>query len=141
MESLIKSVNPKSKQKYRITAYQNIACAHQLTLSYDSPCNRVHGHNYGVWVTITGAELNSEGMIVDFSKIKSIVREYDHNNLNKLMSPDDQTQFMNPTAENLAREIYFRVKRLFMTDDYKIIIRISETENNIAEFGDLDDKE
>jgi 6-pyruvoyltetrahydropterin/6-carboxytetrahydropterin synthase len=89
-------------------------------------------------VTIEGNELNSEGMIVDYSKIKNVIKEFDHQNLNKLMSPDGETQVINPTAENLAKNIYFKLKSALYLDEYKVQVEVSETENNFATFGDLD---
>ena len=47
-----------------------IAGCHQLKLSYESKCQRMHGHNWVVTIFCKSAQLNADGMVADFSKIK-----------------------------------------------------------------------
>jgi 6-pyruvoyl-tetrahydropterin synthase len=66
--------------KYQITVVIDPVCyAHKLNLPYGSPCNRIHGHNARVEVVLSGDELDSNGMLIDFSQIKKLVKDaYDH---------------------------------------------------------------
>lgn len=75
-----------------------ISASHHLNLTYDSPCQKLHGHNWIVTVEIQGNKLNKDGMLFDFQKIKEIGKQLDHVNLNEHMAG-------NPTAENIARSI------------------------------------
>jgi len=55
-----------------------VCIAHQLDLPYESKCNRLHGHNYFVQVVIQATKLNEHGMVVDFTRVKEIIKRYDH---------------------------------------------------------------
>ncbi len=76
----------------------HFSAAHQLPL-YEGPCQRMHGHNYRLQVTLTGRVDPKAGMIRDFEDIKrrawdaALVR-CDHHCLNDVHP--------NPTAENMA---------------------------------------
>ena len=67
------------------------------------------GHNYRVQLTIEGPELDSVGLLVDFSEVKKLIRgvvEYlDHRFINDL-PPFDK---LNPSAENIAKYFYDEV--------------------------------
>ena len=50
---------------------------------HDGGCANVHGHNYGVEITVRGPIINeignsSHGMVVDFGTIKKIYKEFIH---------------------------------------------------------------
>jgi len=73
-----------------------VAGCHQLSLPYASKCSRMHGHNWNITVFMASREVNAEGMVVDFKRIKEKVHGYlDHGNFNELLP-------FNPTAENIA---------------------------------------
>lgn len=60
---------------YRIEVhkdYLGFAAAHFIT--FKGKCERLHGHNYQVWVEIEG-ELTDEGYVFDFSELKQIAKE------------------------------------------------------------------
>ncbi|OGJ42541.1 6-carboxytetrahydropterin synthase QueD [Candidatus Peregrinibacteria bacterium RIFCSPLOWO2_01_FULL_39_12] len=99
----------------------HFAASHFLT-QYHGKCEHMHGHNYKLIVTIEG-EIKSNGMILDFKKIKEIVEEkilekLDHTHLNNLIE--------NPSAENIVVWIWENLKNslplkrltLYETDDY-----------------------
>ncbi len=73
--------------------------AHQLALPYDSPCNRKHGHRYGVEITASAQELE-HGMVVDFNVLRAVVDEFDHCDLNE--RPEFTVTQLATTAENIA---------------------------------------
>ena len=86
----------------RVTA--DFAAAHFLR-DYNGKCENLHGHNYKVYAHVKGPELNEGGMLLDFTKLKSALREVckqlDHTNLNDLVVFDQ-----NPSAERIAMYIY-----------------------------------
>jgi 6-pyruvoyltetrahydropterin/6-carboxytetrahydropterin synthase len=49
---------------------------------HEGLCRHVHGHNYKVEVEVTATSLNAQGMVVDFSDLKtemeSVFKKYDH---------------------------------------------------------------
>lgn len=92
---------------------------HSLKLSYRSKCENLHGHNWIITVYCRSKELNADGMVVDFSHIKQVVKEQlDHHNLNEVLS-------FNPTAENIARWICDQIPTCFK-------VEVQESESNIA---------
>ncbi|MFX4260681.1 6-carboxytetrahydropterin synthase QueD [Pelotomaculum propionicicum] len=97
---------------YEITVRTRFAAAHYLK-DYDGPCARLHGHTWHIEATFRGNMLDSKGMLLDFGevkrKIKAIVDELDHNTLNEV-EPFCGSSENNPTVENLARYIYYRLK-------------------------------
>lgn len=89
--------------KYTLELKYHFDAAHKLDLGYSSPCQQLHGHRWEVKVKIVSSVLNKDGMIVDFQTIKNIINELDHRYLNDIMS-------FNPTAENIARYLYYKIK-------------------------------
>jgi 6-pyruvoyltetrahydropterin/6-carboxytetrahydropterin synthase len=84
-----------------------IDSSHQLK-GYDGPCQRIHGHTWflDVWIKGCPDQLNKDGILFDFGKVKEIREKYDHRFINDIPPFDTQ----NPTAENLVQEIYRQLK-------------------------------
>ncbi len=96
---------------YELTIRKRFAAAHRLE-SYPGDCCRLHGHTWEVEALVCGANLDENGMLVDFKILKkileSIVQKLDHCYLNELTN--FQGTRNNPTAENIARFIYQQMK-------------------------------
>jgi len=60
----------------KIRTEATIAAAH-LVHTTDTPCKRIHGHNWKVEVIIRGV-IKEDGMVMDFTDIKKIINELDH---------------------------------------------------------------
>ncbi len=90
---------------YKINVEDKFASAHQL-VGYEGPCENMHGHTWKVRVSLAGKDLDKLGMLFDFKKaktfLKDILSEFDHKNLNEIKYFYKE----NPTAENIARTIY-----------------------------------
>ena len=67
-------------------------------------CGRLHGHSYRIGISLSGIHDSRDGMFVDFGKIKTIVRRFDHFYLNDV--------FKFPSAENLARYLAIKILRI-----------------------------
>jgi 6-pyruvoyltetrahydropterin/6-carboxytetrahydropterin synthase len=87
---------------FQVSVEETFSAGHALR-GYKGKCENPHGHNYRVRMTIEGAQLDSIGLLVDFTHVKRALREVigavDHRFLNDL-APFD---VINPSAENLAR--------------------------------------
>lgn len=104
---------------YCISKRMEIAAAHQLRISHESKCSRLHGHNWTVTVYLMSEELNEDGMVADFTSVKESIHGYlDHGYLNDLID-------RNPTAENIAQWIVERIPQC-----YKAVVQ--ESEGNTA---------
>ncbi len=95
---------------YELKVTRHFAAAHQLR-EYKGKCENIHGHNYQVNVYIRTAELNNIGLAIDFKELKQLIDQildlYDHHLLNDV-PPFDK---LNPSAENIARVLYDKLKQ------------------------------
>jgi 6-pyruvoyltetrahydropterin/6-carboxytetrahydropterin synthase len=94
---------------YGIIIRDTFSAAHYLR-GYKGKCERIHGHNYLVEVQIEGENLDNIGILWDFNEGKELLRgileELDHSLLNK----DSPLGSLNPTAENIARFIFQKIR-------------------------------
>lgn len=94
---------------YELNVKSHFDAAH-LIRGHQGKCRRLHGHRWEVEAELTSLEINEMGMMVDFGEVKALLRKiierYDHQNLLEVPPFDS----INPTAENLAREIFMQIK-------------------------------
>jgi len=118
---------------YALTVGGSIAAAHRLR-DYDGNCERLHGHNWRIDVTIESDTLNDQGIAMDFREIKSLLSEilsrYDHMHLNEV-SPFD---VMNPSSENFARHIFNEMEKRVTHPVRVSKVAVWESEGSRAEF-------
>jgi 6-pyruvoyltetrahydropterin/6-carboxytetrahydropterin synthase len=95
---------------FQVTVDETFSSGHALR-GYKGKCENVHGHNYKLRVTLEGPQLDSTGLLYDFTHLKRVIREIvggvDHKFLND-MAPFD---VINPSAENLAKYFYDETTR------------------------------
>jgi len=139
----------------RVTKEFPFEMAHVLW-NYDGPCKNVHGHSYRLFVTLTGipadnTENPKNGMVIDFSDLKSIVRReivdiFDHsvvlsNKLNQDKTEMFREMFGNivmvnyqPTCENLVADFAERIE-LHIPAGVKLhSLKLYETATSFAEW-------
>jgi len=93
--------------------------AHHLALPDGHKCARLHGHNYQVEITLEVFKGLNGGMVVEASVVdnffKPILAKLDHRCLNEVEdisgAPADAMR-ANPTAENIAAYLFWRLKPL-----------------------------
>lgn len=93
-----------------------------------------HGHNYELFVSISGEISEETGYVIDLNILKQIIRTeiielLDHKNLNLDI---DAFKEVNPTVENIAVFIFETIKNK-LPSEYQLSVKLYETENNIAE--------
>ena len=103
---------------YTVTKRIEISGSHQLNLPYESKCKNLHGHNWVIDVTLKSEELDDNGMVLDFAKIKEIVNQLAHAHINDIVS-------FNPTAENMAKWLCDKIPHC-------VKVSVQETEGNVA---------
>jgi 6-pyruvoyltetrahydropterin/6-carboxytetrahydropterin synthase len=104
---------------YYVKKTMEISAAHRLTLDYESKCTQLHGHNWLITVYCKSAELNANGMVVDFTIIKQMIKDrLDHQVLNDVLP-------YNPTAENIARWICEQIPHCYK-------VEVQESRGNVA---------
>lgn len=109
---------------FRVTQEIDFCYGHRL-LNYAGKCRHLHGHNGRVLITLEAAELDTRGMLVDFSDIKQSIRTWIDNELDHRMILNEADPMVailrgqhepmylipnNPTAENIARLIFEETK-------------------------------
>lgn len=119
---------------HRFTVYkeQGFSAAHFLR-QYHGKCERLHGHNYRVRVYAGADELDAEGLVVDFGRLKAALVEvlgrFDHRLINEVPPFDER----HPSSELLAQYIAEQVAA--QIDDGRVRItecHIWETDRNCA---------
>ena len=106
---------------YYVKKTLEVSASHHLTLDYPRKCCRLHGHHWIITVYCRRRELDRNGMVVDFSKVKELIADrLDHQNLNDVLP-------FNPTAENIARWVVDTVPHCYRAE-------VSETQNNLAAY-------
>ena len=121
---------------FTVTKRIEISAAHKLNLFYDSPCSKLHGHNWIITVEVSSDVLNEDGMVLDFTHISKEVKKLDHQNLNEILEDS------NPTAENIAMFLYNKlenvvIKKMIVAGNVHLSIEVTkitvqENEGNTA---------
>ena len=121
---------------FHIFIKSHFSAGHHLR-DYPGNCERPHGHNWKVEVTVKANKLDELGMGIDFRTVKNAVNEVldtlDHRDLNE--HPDFQST--NPSSENLAAYIFRNLQKDLTADRYGVYsVTVCETENSgVTYFG------
>ena len=119
---------------YKVTVWDVCSSAHFLR-KYKGKCEKLHGHNWKVSVSILSDRLNLKGMVIDFKELKKMLKDVlgvlDHTCLNEL----DYFKKVNPTSENMAKYIHRHLKLKLKSKGYKRLeVSVWETETSCASF-------
>lgn len=135
-----------------VTRKGSFDAAHRI-LHERFKCFNLHGHEYHYELTFSWNTPTDLGYAIDFREIRRIVGDWIEEHLDHafianpqdqefirpcqqnglklyLMHPTDPHGYCNPTAENIAKEIFFAGKMLLETSDLKMhAVRLWETTN------------
>ena len=129
-----------------VVSRQFTFCYGHRLLNHAGKCARLHGHNGTVKIDLRSSQLNSQGMVADFTDIKNTIGEWiettlDHHlilhgsdSLVDLLQEHGEpilTLAVEPTAENLARLIYEKAEDLGLP---VVSVSVWETEKCTAEY-------
>lgn len=120
---------------YEVTIKKSFSAAHILK-EIGGTCEKLHGHNFIVEVSVCSSKLNDSGIVIDFKVLQEwtdeILKELDHKHLN-------ETPFfnaINPSAENIARFIYERLlKKAIMHTINVERVTVWESEDTKASYS------
>jgi 6-pyruvoyltetrahydropterin/6-carboxytetrahydropterin synthase len=118
---------------YTVRIEDGFAAAHFLT-RYHGKCERLHGHNYKVFVTAAGSTLDEGGMLIDFGLMKGALRkvigELDHTSLN------DHPAFADgcPSAERIALFVHQKMQAAMPQASFTLV-EVFETDRNRATYS------
>lgn len=123
-----------SSGTYTLTVRTSFSAAHRLR-EYDGNCERLHGHNWQVEVSVASERLDDRGMALDFRAIKAAVNELlsllDHRYLNEV-PPFDR---LNPSSENVARYLFEEMERKIPAPARIARVTVWESEDARADYS------
>jgi 6-pyruvoyltetrahydropterin/6-carboxytetrahydropterin synthase len=115
---------------YEVQIITYFAAAHQLR-NFRGSCEKLHGHNWKVEVTLKGEKLNDAELLIDFKEVKDatnrILKELDHSFLNDLPHFKD----MNPSSENIAAYIFEKLGDE-LNDEFVKVTRVTAWESDFS---------
>lgn len=144
----------------RVTKEFHFEMAHALH-EHDGPCKHIHGHSYQLSVTVKGKVLDASGnpkngMVVDFSEIKSIVHEQIISRLDHALLlkedvlkniPANDALFgrvirfpYTPTCENMLVDFVARISSRLSENISLCSMKLRETPTSYAEWFEEDNK-
>jgi 6-pyruvoyltetrahydropterin/6-carboxytetrahydropterin synthase len=104
---------------YELSIETGFASAHQLR-GYKGKCEKLHGHNWKVQISVTAERLNEIDLAIDFHELKKIANEVisplDHAFLNDIFPFTEK----NPSSENVAKWIYESLKKKINDDNIRV---------------------
>lgn len=112
----------------------HFSAGHHLR-NYPGNCEKPHGHNWIVEVTVRATELDELGMAIDFRRVKEslnrVLDTLDHRDLNEHPAFGDR----NPSSENIAVHIFDNLKDDLKTERYQLhSVTVCETDSTGATY-------
>ena len=121
---------------FQVSVDESFSAGHALR-GYKGKCENVHGHNYKMRVTLEGPELDSIGLLYDFTHLKGVIRDLVSRVYHQFLNEIAPFDVINPSAENLAKYFYEETTRQMnaMPDGARVMcITIWETDTTSATY-------
>lgn len=124
---------------FEVTVEDTFAAGHYLR-NYKGKCEKPHGHNYKVRITLAGRELDKAGLLLDFKDLREVIKHVidrlDHQMINDL----EPFTRVNPSAENLAKYFYDETNaRLSGSAEGRVRVKdvtVFETDSTTAKYSE-----
>jgi 6-pyruvoyltetrahydropterin/6-carboxytetrahydropterin synthase len=104
---------------YELSIETSFASAHQLR-GYKGKCEKLHGHNWKIQISVTAERLNEIDLAIDFHDLKKMAQEVvsplDHSFLNDIFPFTEK----NPSSENIAKWIYESLKKKMNDENVRV---------------------
>lgn len=115
---------------YDIFIDTHFAGAHHLR-DYPGDCEKPHGHNWKVRVTVRASEVDELGMGIDFKvlkkEVKGVIDQLDHQDLNEHPAFQDR----NPSSEHIAAFLFQHLSPVLLHDRYHLYsVTVHETDTS-----------
>lgn len=118
-------------EEYEVRVQGRFSAVHQLRLA-DGRLEPIHGHDWRVEVVFRGPRLKPTGVLIDFeevaARLKDALADLEHGNLNTLPALAGQ----NPTAERVARLIFYRIGQHLDPDRPPAAVYVEEAPGCVA---------
>jgi 6-pyruvoyltetrahydropterin/6-carboxytetrahydropterin synthase len=122
---------------FEVSVEDTFASGHYLR-GYRGKCEKPHGHNYKVRITLEGEKLDNIGLLLDFRDLKAamndVIDRLDHQMINEV----EPFTTINPSAENMAKYFYEELNTsLGMSTDGRVrvkLVKLWETDTTTATY-------
>ena len=131
---------------YQVTQELSFCYGHRL-LKHPGKCARLHGHNAIAAITLRAAELDAQGMVVDFDRIEREVKSWIDATLDHRLLLHEHDPVVapllalgealcvlpfTPTAENIAKLIFDRAAQA----GFPVVeVRLVEAPGSVATYS------
>ncbi|MHC4646056.1 MAG: 6-pyruvoyl trahydropterin synthase family protein [Planctomycetota bacterium] len=119
---------------FSVSVQTHFWASHSLTLP-DGSKEMPHNHNWAVTANVSSGELNPMGIVMDFRMLKGIINTLVADFDNTPLENVDYFKKNNPSAENLAKYIYEKMRAMLPNNLELENIRIVEQPGCMAIFG------
>lgn len=106
--------------------YLTFSAAHFITIA-GHQCERLHGHNYRVGVTATGAVDRDTGFVVDFGEVKEIVRPLITTLDHRVLLPTRNPKVQHREEGGLLVVEYRGAHRFTFPPDHVALVPVTDT--------------
>jgi 6-pyruvoyltetrahydropterin/6-carboxytetrahydropterin synthase len=115
---------------YELKIITQMACAHQLR-EFEGRCENLHGHNWKIEVFVTGEELEPNGILIDFKRVKTATEEVIDQLDHKFLNDVEYFTRVNPSSENIARYIFRALEQTLNSEKVRVS-RVTAWESDTA---------
>ena len=119
---------------FTVSVETHFRASHQLTLP-DGSKERAHTHNWLVTAEVCRDELDSMGLVMDFSRLKAMVDNIVGELGDTSLAENDYFKVNNSSAENVSKYIYEKLREQLPKGVKLRSIRVKEEPGCWAQFG------
>ena len=120
---------------FTVSVETHFRASHQLTLP-DGSKEQAHTHDWLITAEVCRDELDRRGLVMDFSRLKAMVDNIVGELGDTSLARNDYFKVNNPSAENVSRYIYERLREKLPKGVKLRSIRVTEGPGCWAEFGE-----